>query len=210
MVGKCPRKGNARLGTITWVKNAEGAGAGPCWQGRRAPVLGRRRGLERGAFEVVGPRGAVADAGAADGGGGRRPRRERGALEGVGASRVAGGVNRLERATSQGAAGVHPAGAAATGACRSRHPLAMVEPTDQQIRRRRGSRRRVAPRRRLGCRMWRRGSPSRDCAPLSTPRMEPMHRCPPGDLGRTCAAAAPGGTCLWRGGLRPPAPPCPR
>ncbi len=37
----------------------------------------------------------------------------------------------MERPTSQGAAGVHPAGAAATGACRSRHPLSMVEPTQQ-------------------------------------------------------------------------------
>ncbi len=47
----------------------EGNSAGPRWQGRRAPVLGRRRGRERGAVEVVGPRGAVADA---DAWGGRR------------------------------------------------------------------------------------------------------------------------------------------
>ncbi len=74
MVGKCLGKGNARLGTITWVKTAEGEGnsAGPRWQGRCAPVLGRRWGRERGAVEVVaeGSRCRRRRVGAAAGGGG--------------------------------------------------------------------------------------------------------------------------------------------
>jgi hypothetical protein len=47
--------------------NDRGEGnAGPRWQDQRVPVEGRRRGRERGAFEVLGPMGADV------GGGGRR------------------------------------------------------------------------------------------------------------------------------------------
>ncbi len=52
--------GQLRTATDCNRRLVEGRDAGSRWQGRRAPVQGRGR--ERGAVEVVGPRGAVADA----------------------------------------------------------------------------------------------------------------------------------------------------
>ncbi len=153
------------------ARQLRSAEAAEGWQGRRAPMQGRRRGRERGAVEVVGPRGAVADADARGRplAGGAADRAGRGARSrGAGAPSSYWRVSRSERPTSQGAAGVDPA---AAGACRSRHPLAMVEPANP------------AATRFTQPTAWISLVAAGDCAPFSIPHMEPMHRCPPGDLG---------------------------
>jgi hypothetical protein len=149
-----------------------GAGEGRC-RGGGAEGSHRRRRRAR----------AAAD------GGGRGSRRERGALEGGGGTpscwmgEQVGAADQPRRCRHR----PRPPAAAAAGACRSRHPPAMVELTYQQIRRRRGSPRRASTQPTAWISLVAVG----DCASPSTHRMEPMHCRPPGDLGRTCTAAGP-------------------